>query len=96
MKIVITGGTGMVGKNIEDLILNDRKYFPHSFVFLNRSKKNQFTLDLTNRDAVLTYFENNSSTPLNIFSLKRSSSHRYGDNFKNFIKSNAVPNKPSL
>ena len=60
MKIVVTGGSGMVGKNIEDLILNDREYFSHSFVFLNRSKKNKFSLDLTNRNDVIRFFKNNS------------------------------------
>lgn len=59
MKVVVTGGSGMVGKNIEDLILEDSKYFPHTFVFLNRSKKNKFSLDLTDRKKVLNFFKKN-------------------------------------
>ena len=53
MRICVTGGNGMVGQNIENLILNNSDYFNHNFVFLNRSKKNMFSLDLTNRKKVL-------------------------------------------
>ena len=56
MKIVVTGGSGMVGKCIKNL---EFLWPNHTFTYLNRSKNDDFSLDLTNRNAVLEYFKNN-------------------------------------
>lgn len=58
MKIVVTGGNGMVGKNLQELV--SIKYSNHDFIFLNRSKNNKFTVDLTDRLQVLDFFKNNN------------------------------------
>ena len=57
MRIVVTGGSGMVGKNLQDI--SNLKYKHHEFIFLNKSKNNSLSLDLTNRIQVLNFFENN-------------------------------------
>lgn len=57
MRICCTGGTGMIGKSIQDIVPN---YNNHTFVFLNRSLNNENSVDLTDRNDVLSYFEKNS------------------------------------
>jgi len=57
MRICCTGGNGMVGKSIQDIVPN---YSEHTFVFLNRSLNNENSVDLTDRQEVLTYFERNN------------------------------------
>jgi dTDP-4-dehydrorhamnose reductase len=57
MRICCTGGNGMIGKSIQDIVPN---YSNHTFVFLNRSLNNENSVDLTNRLDVLSYFEKNS------------------------------------
>ena len=47
----------MVGKSIQDIVPN---YSEHTFVFLNRSLNNENSVDLTDRQEVLTYFEKNN------------------------------------
>lgn len=54
MKIVVTGGNGMVGKCIRDIICN---YPSHTFVFLNRSLNDNYSVDLTDRNNVLKFFK---------------------------------------
>ena len=56
MKIVVTGGNGMVGNCIKDII---KDFKEHNFTFLNRSLNNDFSLDLTNRELVLDFFSKN-------------------------------------
>lgn len=51
MKILVTGGNGLVGNSIKKLVNN---YNSHEFVFLKRDE-----CELTNRENVLKYFENN-------------------------------------
>ena len=36
MKIVVTGGNGLVGNNLKSIV--NEKYTNHSFTYLNRSK----------------------------------------------------------
>jgi GDP-L-fucose synthase len=61
MRICCTGGNGMVGKCIQDFVLtSELKYEEHEFVFLNRSLNNEQSVDLTNREHVLNYFENHA------------------------------------
>ena len=57
MKICVTGGSGMVGNCIRKIIKDE--YSQHEFIFLgNSSKKNWITsLDLTDRNAVMKFFE---------------------------------------
>ena len=57
MKVVVTGGTGMVGKNIQDLVKS--MYTQHEFTFLNRNKNNEYSVDLTDIKAVNLFFKNN-------------------------------------
>ncbi len=57
MRICCTGGNGMIGKSIQDIVPN---YSNHTFVFLNRSLNNENSVDLTNRLDVLSYFEKNN------------------------------------
>ena len=57
MKIIVTGGTGMVGRCIKNL---EFLWPKHTFIYLNRSKNDEFSLDLTDRNAVLDYFKNNT------------------------------------
>jgi len=57
MRICCSGGNGMIGKSIQDIVSN---YSDHTFVFLNRSLNNENSVDLTDRQEVLTYFEKNS------------------------------------
>ena len=54
MKIVVTGGSGMVGRCIKNL---EFLWPKHTFIYLNRSKNDEFSLDLTDRTAVLEYFK---------------------------------------
>ena len=56
MKILVTGGNGMVGNNINDIIYND-SYSNNEFIFINRSLNNKLSLDLTIREDVLFFFE---------------------------------------
>ena len=56
MKILVTGGNGMVGNNIKEII----SLFPNNeFVFSNRSLQNENSVDLTKITDVFTYFEKN-------------------------------------
>tara|TARA_B110000208_G_scaffold189178_1_gene250211 strand:+ start:9020 stop:9979 length:960 start_codon:yes stop_codon:yes gene_type:complete len=57
MKIVVTGGNGLVGNNLKSIV--NEKYANHSFTYLNRSKNDEFSLDLTDRKAVLDFFSQN-------------------------------------
>ena len=57
MKVVVTGGSGLLGKNLRDIV--NKKYNEHEFIYLNYSQNNEFSVDLTNRDAVLEFFKNN-------------------------------------
>ena len=52
MKILVTGGQGMMGRTLYDLIENDQD---NDYVFLSRQMCN-----LLNRQQVLNYFENNN------------------------------------
>jgi GDP-L-fucose synthase len=56
MRICCTGGNGMIGKNIQELIPD---YNEHEFIFLNRSLNNENSVDLTDRLEVISYFEKN-------------------------------------
>jgi len=56
MRICCTGGNGMMGKSIQEIVSN---YNDHEFVFLNRSLNNENSVDLTDRSCVLNYFEKN-------------------------------------
>lgn len=53
MKICCTGGSGMIGQSIKDLVPN---YVDHEFVFLNRSLNNEYSVNLLDRLAVLDFF----------------------------------------
>ena len=57
MKIVVTGGSGLVGTNLKSIV--NEQYTNHSFTYLNRSKNDEFTLDLTDRKEVLDFFSKN-------------------------------------
>ena len=58
MRICCTGGNGMVGQSIKDFISTyHNNNEEHTFIFLNRSLQNEHTVDLTDREAVLSYFE---------------------------------------
>ena len=57
MKIVVTGGNGLLGSNLKDIVTE--KYPEHSFTYLNRSKNDSFSVDLTNRNDVLDFFSKN-------------------------------------
>lgn len=52
MRILVTGGKGMVGRTIYDLVRNDQD---NDYIFLSRQMCN-----LLNRQQVLNYFENNN------------------------------------
>ena len=49
MRILVTGGRGMVGNYIKGIVFE--KYKEHEFIFLSRSD-----CDLINREAVIQYF----------------------------------------
>ena len=53
MKVCITGGTGMVGQCIKDVI---KAYPEHEFIFLSRKSNNIHQVDLRNNKAVMDYF----------------------------------------
>jgi len=53
MKVCITGGTGMVGQCIKDVI---KTYPKHEFIFLSRKSNNIHQVDLRNNKAVMDYF----------------------------------------
>jgi GDP-L-fucose synthase len=55
MKIIVTGGNGMIGNNIKDIISNN-SYSNNEFIFINRSLNNELSIDLTNREDVLSFF----------------------------------------
>lgn len=55
MKIIVTGGNGMIGNNIKDIISNN-SYSNNEFIFINRSLNNELSVDLTNREDVLLFF----------------------------------------
>ena len=57
MRICCTGGNGMVGQSIKDFISTYHHNEDDTFIFLNRSLQNEHTVDLTDREAVLSYFE---------------------------------------
>ena len=58
MRICCTGGNGMVGQSIKDFISTyHNNNEEHTFIFLNRSLQNEHTVNLTDREAVLSYFE---------------------------------------
>ena len=52
MRICVTGGNGMVGSCIKDII---NTYPDHDFVFLHRKLGNH-SVELTSKNDVLTYF----------------------------------------
>ena len=52
MKIIVTGGNGMIGNNIKDIVSN----YNCEFIFINRSLNNELSIDLTNREDVLSFF----------------------------------------
>lgn len=54
MNIVVTGSSGMVGMYLKHYIENNFKN--HNFIFLNKSKNDEFSIDLTNRNDVLNFF----------------------------------------
>ena len=54
MKILVTGGNGMIGNNIKDIVSN----YNCEFIFINRSLNNELSIDLTNREDVLSFFIN--------------------------------------
>ena len=56
MKIIVTGGSGLVGENLKLIIPN---YKEHTFTFINRSKNDEYTIDLTNNSQVIDFFEKN-------------------------------------
>lgn len=57
MKICCTGGNGMIGRSIMDNVSTSTSiYEEHTFVYLNRSLYNEHSVDLTDRIAVLEYF----------------------------------------
>ena len=58
MKIVVTGGNGLLGSNLKDVVTE--KYPEHTFTYLNRSKNDAFSVDLTNRNDVIDYFSKNN------------------------------------
>lgn len=58
MKIVVTGGSGLLGSNLKDVVTE--KYPEHTFTYLNRSKNDAFSVDLTNRNDVIDYFSKNN------------------------------------
>ena len=58
MKIVVTGGSGLLRSNLKDVVTE--KYPEHSFTYLNRSKNDAFSVDLTNRNDVIDYFSKNN------------------------------------
>lgn len=53
MKILVTGGYGMMGRTIHSIISDNYIYDKHEFVFLSRKD-----CDLTKRQDVLEYFKN--------------------------------------
>lgn len=55
MRIVVTGASGMVGNYLKKIA--EKNYKSHDFIYLNRSKNNKYTLDLTNRKNVMEFFE---------------------------------------
>jgi GDP-L-fucose synthase len=57
MKILVTGGNGMVGNCIKDYIVSLNLDDKYEFVFSNRSLNNKYSLDLTDRIQVLDFFE---------------------------------------
>lgn len=60
MRIVVTGGNGMVGSCIKDIIKSqDYDFHKHDFIFLNRSLNNSLSVDLTRQEEVERFFENN-------------------------------------
>ena len=54
MRICVTGGNGMVGSCIKDII---HLYPQHKFIFLHRGYGNH-SVELTSKMSVLTYFSN--------------------------------------
>ena len=51
-KILVTGGNGIIGNNIKDIVSN----YNYEFIFINRSLNNELSIDLTNREDVLSFF----------------------------------------
>jgi len=56
MKVVVTGGSGLVGSYLKDV---ESAYGEHEFVYLNRSKNDQYSIDLTDKEAVDKFFKKN-------------------------------------
>ena len=57
MKVVVTGGSGLVGRNLQDVVNENTNFHKqHQFIFLNRSKNNEYSLDCSDRNAVFEYF----------------------------------------
>ena len=56
MKIVVTGGSGLVGSYLKEI---DNTYNEHKFVYLNKSKNDEFSIDLTDKTAVDLFFKKN-------------------------------------
>tara|TARA_Y100001970_G_C14226139_1_gene855805 strand:- start:1179 stop:2144 length:966 start_codon:yes stop_codon:yes gene_type:complete len=60
MKIVVTGGNGMVGSCIKDVIkYYEPEFGKHEFVFLNRSLNDSLSVDLTRLIEVEDFFSKN-------------------------------------
>lgn len=61
MKVVVTGGNGMIGSCIKDIIQYYKLDFgQHDYVFLNRSLNNSLSVDLTKQKDVEDFFEKNN------------------------------------
>ena len=56
MNIVVTGGSGLVGSYLKDVA---KIYSQHNFVYLNRSKNDEYSIDLTDKMAVDNFFKKN-------------------------------------
>ena len=57
MKIVVTGSTGLLGSYFKQVL--EEKYGENDYTYLNRSKNDEFSLDLVDKNAVLNYFLEN-------------------------------------
>ena len=55
MRILVTGGYGMMGRTIHSVVEDNTLYNKHKFTFLSRKD-----CDLTNRTQVFEYFKNNN------------------------------------
>ena len=58
MRIVVTGASGLVGSYLKQIV--NKNYKDHTFIYLNKSKNDQFSIDLTDKQAVDTFFSKNN------------------------------------